>query len=72
MDCSGGKYLGDPPGGPGVQESSIMGPAQYWPLLLAVVAVPPRTDLPTWQKTKPNALLSGGRAADIIDDDIPF
>ena len=49
-----------------------MGPAQYWPLLLAVVAVPPRTDLPTWQKTKPNALLSGGRAADIIDDDIPF
>jgi hypothetical protein len=69
-----GKYAGDPPQWTWqVEESSILWDRlrEYWPILLAVAnGSRPRTDLPTWQKTKP--LLSGGRAADIIDDDIPF
>ena len=71
-----GKYVGDPPQWTWqVQESSIILDRlrENWPILLAVAnGSRPRTDLPTWEKTKPKALLSGGRVADIIDDDIPF
>jgi hypothetical protein len=71
-----GKYVGDPPQWTWqVQESSIILDRlrENWPILLAVAnGSRPRTDLPTWEKTKPKTLLSGGRVADIIDDDIPF
>jgi hypothetical protein len=71
-----GKYVGDPPQWTWqIQESSIILDRlrENWPIILAVAnGSRPRTDLPTWEKTKPKTLLSGGRVADIIDDDIPF
>jgi hypothetical protein len=65
-----GKFVGDPPQWTcQIQESSILLDRlrENWSIILAVAnGSRPRTDLPTWQKTKPNTLLSRATAVSTI------